>query len=60
MVLQVQEETLLENQEIKGTILCDRGCSRETVSYPPELVFYSGTMGHSEVDVDFEVYYRFA
>ena len=60
MVFQVQEETWLENQEIQGTILCERGCLEETVSWNTELVFYSVTVGHSEVDIDFIVYSRFA
>ena len=60
MVLQVQEETWLENQEIQGTILCERWCSEETVSWTLELVFYNGPVDHSEIGVDFEVYYRFS
>ena len=59
MVLQVQEETLLEFQDIQGIILCERGCPEETVSQTPELAFSSGLVKHSEIDVDFEVYYRF-
>ena len=50
----------MENQEIQGTILCERGCPEETVSQTPQLILFSGTVGHSEVDVDFEVYSRFA
>ena len=41
-------------------ILCKKGYPEEIFSQTPELVFSSGTMGHSEVDVDFAVYYRFA
>ena len=59
MVLQVQEETLLYNQVIQGTIFCDRGFPEETVSWTLELVFSGGTVVHSEVDVYFTVYYRF-
>ena len=59
MVFQLQEETWFYNQEIQGTILCERGCPEETVSQTLELIFSSGTMGHSEADVYFSVYYRF-
>ena len=41
-------------------ILCKRGYPEEIVSLTPELIFSSGPVGHSEVDVDFAVYYRFA
>ena len=51
----MQEETLLDNKEIPSTLLCERGCPEETVSKAPELAFSSGTMGHSEVGVDFAV-----
>ena len=60
MVFKVQEETWLDDQEIHGTILCERECPEETVSRTPELVLSSSTVVHSEVNVDFEVYYRFA
>ena len=60
MVLQVQEETWLDYQDIQGMILCERGCIEETVSWTLELILYSSTVGHSEVDVDFAVYSRFA
>ena len=60
MVFQVHEETWLYDQEIQGMILCDRGCLEETVSWTHELVFSSGKVGHSEVDVDFAVYSRFS
>ena len=60
MVFQVQEETLLGYQEIQGTILCKRECPEDTVSGSPELVFSGGMVGHSEVDVDFSVYSKFA
>ena len=32
MVFQVPEETWFDNQEIQGTILCERGCLEETAS----------------------------
>ena len=35
-------------------ILCKRGCPEQDVSQTPELIFYSGTVGHSNVDVDFQ------
>ena len=60
IVFKVQEETWLENQEIQGKILCERGCPEDTVSWTHELVLYSGTVGHSEVDIDFAVYSRFS
>ena len=41
-------------------ILCEKGCTEKTVSHTPELVLSSGTLGHSEVDVDFAVSSRFA
>ena len=50
----------MDDQEIHGTILCERECPEETVSRTPELVLSSSTVVHSEVNVDFEVYYRFA
>ena len=34
--------------------MCERGCPEETVPQTPELVLSSGTMGHSEVDVNFQ------
>ena len=60
MFFQVQEETWLDNQEIQGTILCKRGYKEEIISLTPELIFSSGPVAHSEVDVDFAVYSRFA
>ena len=60
MVFQVHEETWFVNQEIKDTILCDMGFPEDIVSWIPKLVFYSDPMGHSEVNVDFAVYCRFA
>ena len=54
MVFQVQEDTWLDYQDIEGTILCERGCPEETVSWTPKLVSSSGTVSHSEVDVDFQ------
>ena len=59
VVFQVQEETWLEYQEIKGTLLCGRGCLEEAVSWTLELILSSGTMEHSEVDVDFAVHPSF-
>ena len=56
MLFQVQGETWLGNQEIKGKILCDRVFPEETVNRTPKLLFYSGPMGHSEVDFDFAVH----
>ena len=50
----------MDNKEIQGMILCERVCIEETVSLNPELVFSNGTVGHSEIDVDFVVYSRFA
>ena len=32
MVFKVQEETWLDDQEIQGTILCERGFPEDTVS----------------------------
>ena len=60
MVFQVQEEIWLDYQEIQVTILCEKECPEETVYWTHELVLYSGTMGHSEVDVNSLVYSRFA
>ena len=60
IVFQVQEETWLYYQEIQGLILCERVCSKETISLIPELVFSSGPVRHIDVDVDFAVYYVFA
>ena len=60
MVFQVQEETWLDYQEIQGKISCERGCLEETFSWTPELILSNGPVGHSEFDVDFEVYYRFS
>ena len=51
--------TWLDDQEIQGTILSERGCLEEFVSWTPELVLSSVTAGRSEVDVDFVVYYWF-
>ena len=41
-------------------ILCKKGYPEDIVSYNPEFIFSSGPVGHSEVDVDFAVYYMFA
>ena len=60
MVLQVQEEIRLEHQGIQGTLLCGRLCLEETVSQNTEIVFSSGPVVHSEIDVDFAVYCKFA
>ena len=60
MVFLVQDETLLDYHKIQSTILCWRGCLEENVSLTPELVPYSGPVVHSEVDVDFAVYYNFS
>ena len=59
MVPQVKEETWLEYQEIQGTIFCNIVLPDDTVSWTPELILSSGTMGDSEVDVDFSIYSRF-
>ena len=59
MIFQVQEETWLEYQEIQVTVLCERGCPEETVSWTPELLFSSGPVGHIEVNVYFSVYSMF-
>ena len=50
----------LDNQEIQCKILCKTGYPEEIVSLTPELILSSGPMGHSEVDVVFEVHSRFA
>ena len=60
IVFQVQEEKLLDNQEIQGTIFCERSFPEETVSKTPGLIFYIGPVGHSEFDVYFALYCRFA
>ena len=60
MAFQVQEDTWVNYQEIQSTLLYNRGCPKETVSWTPELVFSSGPMGHIKVHVDFAVRYRFA
>ena len=60
MVLQVQEEIRLDYQEIQGTLLCERLCLEETISQNTEIVFSSGPVVHSEFDVDFAVYCKFA
>ena len=44
----------MENKEIQGTILCERECIEENISWTPELVLYSDTVGHNEVDVYFQ------
>ena len=54
MAFQVQERTLLDYQEIQDTIFCEMRCPEDTVSWTPELLFSSGPVGHSEVDVDFQ------
>ena len=59
MLSQVQEGTILDNQENQGTIFCERGFTEKTISQTPELIFSSGPVGHSEVDVDFVVFSRF-
>ena len=40
--------------------MCKRGYSEDIISKTPELVFSNSPEGHSEVDVDFAVYSRFA
>ena len=52
MVFQVKEENRFDNQENKGTILCERGYPEYTFYWTPELVIYCGPVVHSEVDVD--------
>ena len=51
----VQEETWLDDQWIQGTILCERGYLEKTFSWTPEPILSSGTVIHSDVDVDFAV-----
>ena len=60
MVFQVKYETWLENKEIQYMIFCESTWTEETLSWTPELVFSTGPVGHSEVEVEFSVYYRFA
>ena len=40
-------------------VLCERGCAEETFYLTPELVFSSGTVGHSEFSVGFAAYSKF-
>ena len=59
MVLQVKEKTWLDNQEIQGEIFFDMGCPEETVYWTLEYILSSVTVGRSDFDIEFTVYYRF-